>query len=114
MSPEFSVLEYLGKIGDGVLVLVSAVHDSEYYEATYFYKSDGDVLTLSEELESALTQTADAPSMDDMLDAVRKKVVPYGQIVGRLDHVDFGRWLATEEEEGVDGPLESDNVPGEG
>lgn len=110
MTPEceFSVLEYLGRLGDGVLVLLSAVHDSEYYEATYYYKPDGDVLTLSEELEAALANTEASPGEEEMLESVRKKVVPYGEIYGRVDEVDFRRWL---EPEGTH--EESEDVPGE-
>jgi hypothetical protein len=100
MTLEMSVLEYLGKIGDGVLVLFSVVYNSEYYEATYFYKQDGDVLTLSEDLEAAIaSHDGDKPDMDSVLNEVRSKVVPYDQIFGRLDDVNFGRWIPTEDTE---------------
>jgi len=109
MTPEFSVLEYLGKIGDGVLVLLSAVYDSEYYEATYFYKDDGDVLTLSDDLDAAISNSeSERPTMDFMVASVRSKVVPYGQIFGRIDDVDFNRWLVSDDEKAEESDLEAE------
>lgn len=114
-APDFSVLEYLGKVGNGVLALVSVVHDGEYYEATYFYTESEGVLTLSEELEQRLGEMEDRPTTDELVSMVGRKVVPFGQIYKRIDDVDFGRWLnhvpedegdAPDEGSGDDGPEE--------
>ena len=37
---QVSILEYLGKLENGVLILLSIVYDDAYYEATYFYTSE--------------------------------------------------------------------------
>jgi len=49
---DFSVLEYLGKVETGVLVLLSVVYEKKYFEATFFYDDKNIVLTISDELES--------------------------------------------------------------
>jgi len=93
-----SILEYLGKIGQGVLVLVSIIYEGEYYEATYFYTSEQIVLTAPQELEEKLgckiTEDKDYPLLiKDLI----KKVVPFKEIYNRIDEVDFNRWVPEEE-----------------
>lgn len=107
MTPDFSVLEYLGKVGDGVLVMLSAVLDSEYHECTYYYGQGTEVLTLSEDLERAIADSPEPPGMAEMIAAVRKKVVPYQEISSRLDPVDFRRW-ETRADEGEPDPEEAE------
>lgn len=90
-----SVLEYLGRLDIGVMALISIVHDGKYYEATYFYTDERLVLTVQEELEENIGHKI---SEDDRyVDLVRDiigKVVPYNEIYGRLDEIDFSRWEA--------------------
>jgi|GEM_PF-4827368 len=91
---QISILEYLGKFGQGVLVLVSIIYNKYYYEATYFYTSDQIVLTVPEELEEIIghkiTEDEEYPSI---IKELLKKVVPYKEIFNRLDDIDFGRWV---------------------
>lgn len=96
---QISILEYLGKIEDGILVLISIVYKGEYYESTYFYTSEHIVLTVPEELENELghkiTEDEEYPNI---IRSVIKKVVPYQEMFKRIDPVDFSRWK--EESEG--------------
>ena len=48
---DVSVLEYLGKVDGGILVLLSIVYQKQYYEATFFYNEQDILLTISEDLE---------------------------------------------------------------
>jgi hypothetical protein len=101
-----SVLEYLGKIENGILVLLSIVYNNEYYEATYFYTDEQLVLTVPEELEEVLGhKIIDDPNYVDIIKAIIKKVVPYSEMWGRLDEVDFSRWveMLPEEDEKAEG-----------
>ena len=36
---KISILEYLGKLEQGVLVLLSIVYNNQYYEATFFIQT---------------------------------------------------------------------------
>lgn len=96
---QVSILEYLGKLEDGVMVLLSIVYNSIYYEATYFYTSEDIVLTVPEELEEALGhKITEDDKYPDLLMTIIKKVVPYKEIYGRIDDIDFTRWIPTENE----------------
>jgi hypothetical protein len=94
-----SILEYLGKLETGIMVLLSIVYDNEYYEATYFYTDDKLVLTVSEELEEKLgykiTEDDEYPKL---ISNIIKQVVPYKEMYNRIDDMDFSRWLVKEEE----------------
>ena len=94
---QVSILEYLGKLEDGVMVLLSIVYDGIYYEATYFYTSEQIVLTVDEELEKALGyKIIEDESYADLIKGIIKKVVPFSEIYGRVDDIDFTRWIPTE------------------
>jgi hypothetical protein len=88
-----SILEYLGKLDIGVMSLVSIVYNDKYYEATYFYTDERLVLTVQEELEIDLGhRISDDENYADLIREIISKVVPYGEIYGRLDEIDFNRW----------------------
>jgi len=93
MKFSVSILEYLGKIENGVLILISITHDEKYYEGTFFYTEDSIVLTVSEDLENNIGHTiledADYPIL---IKSILKKIVPHTQIINKIDEVDFNRW----------------------
>lgn len=92
-----SILEYLGKYESGIMVLISIVYDNIYYEGTYFYTNTDLVLTVPEELENILghviTEDSDYPSL---IKYMIKNIVPYNEMVNRLDDIDFNRWITGE------------------
>lgn len=90
---DFSILEYLGKVEEGVLVLLSCVHEKKYYESTFFYDDKNIILTISDELESVVGDIRNHPEYFDCLRDILKKVVPYNEMFERIDPVDFGRWV---------------------
>lgn len=89
-----SILEYLGKLGQGIMVLISVVYEDEYYECTYFYTAEQLVLTAPEELEAAIghkiTEDKEYP---EIIKFLIKKVVPYSEMYNRIDDIDFRRWM---------------------
>lgn len=95
-----SILEYLGKLENGVMVLMSIVYNDEYYEATYFYTDSQIVLTVEEKLEQDLgykiTEDEEYPKL---ISNIIKKVVPYKEIYNRMDDMDFSRWIIEKENE---------------
>lgn len=93
MTISFSVLEYLGTIADGVLVLLSVVCDNVYSEATLFYNKTEFLVTISEELEAQLQKKLeDLPEYQKIIVDLQSKIVPFEQIVNRIDPVDITRW----------------------
>jgi hypothetical protein len=87
-----SIIEYLGKIEKGVLVLVGLIHENVYYESTFYYDDENIVLTIPEELEEIVGEITEHPNYKDILSSILKKIVPYDEMFNRLDPIDFGRW----------------------
>lgn len=93
MTISFSVLEYLGTIADGILVLLSVVCDDVYSEATLFYNKTKFLITISDELETQLQKKLeDLPEYEKIVVDLQNKVVPFEQIINRLDPIDITRW----------------------
>ena len=88
-----SILEYLGKVEDGVLVLIGVVHNKVYYEATFFYTEMAMIFTISEELEAVIGEIKNHPEYTSILTELIKKVVPYAQMIDSIDPVNFARWV---------------------
>ena len=95
---QVSILEYLGKLGLGVMTLISIVYNDTYYEATYFYTSDQLVLTAPDNLEEDLGhKITEDESYQDLIRSIIRKVVPYDEIYSRIDDIDFNRWMVSKE-----------------
>jgi choline kinase len=88
-----SILEYLGKVENGVLVLISIVHNQAYHEATFFYTEGDMILTIGEDLESKIGEITGHPQYPEILREILKKIVPYKDIYDGLDSVDFNKWV---------------------
>ncbi len=90
---DVSILEYLGKVEGGVLVLLAIVYQEEYSEATFFYNQTDILLTISEELEEKVGDITKHPQYTQILKDILKQIVPYEQMYDSIDPVDFGRWV---------------------
>lgn len=103
---QVSVLEYLGRLGQGVMALLSIVYEDDYYEATFFYTSTNIVLTAQEDLEKAIGhKITEDESYPDLIKAILRKVVPYSEMYNRLDEMDFRRWMV----EAIENEEQNDN-----
>jgi len=90
---KISILEYVGSVEKGILVLLSVIYDSKYYEATFFYTADDILLTISTELETVLgCEITKYPDYTNILKDILKKIVPYNDMINRVDPIDFHRW----------------------
>lgn len=90
---DFSVLEYLGKVEGGLLVLLAVVYQNQYYEATFYYNESEMILTISDELEKIVGDFKTHPEYFNSLRDILKKVVPFDEMYDRTDPVDFSRWV---------------------
>jgi len=81
MKFEISILKYLGKLKDGILVLLAIVYNNKYYEATFYYTATDILLTISEELEKELGYKISAhPEYADILRDILRKITPYSDV----------------------------------
>lgn len=89
----FDIIEYLGKFEDGVLVLISLNYENEYYDAAFFYKEDFVTLTINEDLEELIGEIEKYPLYNNLVIEIMKQVVPYKEMINRLDEIDFSGFL---------------------
>ena len=88
---DVSIIEYLGKVDGGILVLIGMVYQNTYHESTFFYNETDILLTISEELESITGDIKQHSEYPNILKDILKKVVPFTEMFDRIDDVNFGR-----------------------
>jgi len=88
------IVDYLGKYENGVIVLLSIGYKEEYTEGTLYYSDKMLALTVDESIESDLGSPIELWSgYKDFLVSILKRVVPYNEIINRLDDVDFTQYF---------------------
>jgi hypothetical protein len=94
-----SILDYLGKFEDGIMVLIALTCDNEYYEGVFFYNSESIVFSVDEKLEQKLGhRIEELDGYADLLRGILKDVVPYNQMISRIDEVDFSQYLEVKDQ----------------
>jgi hypothetical protein len=86
---KFDILDYLGKLNDGVLVLIGLSYEDEYYDGTFYYTKEMLALTVDNTLEEKLgCQIEDWSGYRELMIEIIKRVVPYDEIIVRIDDFD--------------------------
>lgn len=85
----FDIIEYLGKYEEGVMVLISLNHNDLYYDATFFYTNNFVTLTIDEDLEDIIGIVEKWEGYNQLIIDLLDKLVPYDEIISRLDEIDF-------------------------
>jgi len=84
------IVDYLGKYENGVLVLLSIGYNGDFTEGTIYYSDQMVALTVDESIEEDLgTRIEFWPGYRDLLISILKRVVPYNEIINRLDEIDM-------------------------
>lgn len=87
---KFDIIEYLGKLEDGVIVIISLNYEDEYYDSTFYYKNQFVTLTVDEKLEEVIGSTIEEWSgYNKLVLEIVEKTIPYDEIVTRLDEIDL-------------------------
>lgn len=93
---KIDILDYLGKINGGVLVLISLLYEDEYYEGSFFYTEDMLAITPDEKLEEKLeSKIEDWEGYEALMLELLKKVVPYKEMYSRVDDFDPNKYINT-------------------
>lgn len=86
MKFEVDILDYMGTINIGVLVLISIKYDNSYYESSYYYDTEYFVLTVPDELDGILGHNiSEDDDYEELIRTLIKRVVPFDEIYHRLD-----------------------------
>lgn len=95
-----SINEYLGKVEEGVIVTLSFVFEDEYYEGTIFYNSENFLITIPDELESKIgMDIKEYPEYTNIVTKLLKLLIPYDEIVNRIDYIDLDKVIPLEDGE---------------
>jgi hypothetical protein len=107
------IIDYLGKYENGVLVLLSIGYKGEFTEGTIYYSNEMLSLTVDESIEEELGMKIELwDGYRDLLISILKKVVPYNEIINRLDEVDFTIYV--EDDESTEGEeVDDDDIDSE-
>ncbi len=94
---KFDIIEYLGKIDDGVIVIISLNYNDEYYDSTLYYKENIVAITIDETLEELIGIIEEWEGYNNLVIDIMSKVVPYAEIINRLDVLDVSEFDGSEE-----------------
>lgn len=93
MDIQFDILDYLGKVNDGIIVLISLSYEGEYYESTLYYKDRLVALTPDNLLEDKLECVIeDWEGYNELMMDILKKIVPYEEMINRVDDIDMSKY----------------------
>ena len=92
------IVDYMGKFGGGVLVLLSIECDGLFTEGTIYYSNKDIVLTVDQAVEEKIgCSVIEWHGYKGLLESILSKLVPYDEISGRIDDVDFEKYIGTPE-----------------
>jgi hypothetical protein len=87
------ILDYLGKYENGVLVLLTIGYKGDFTEGTIYYSNEALALTVDESIEQDLGMKIEFwDGYRDLIISILKKVVPYNEIINRLDEIDISKY----------------------
>jgi len=87
---DISVIKYLGKVNNGIMVLISVILIEEQFtfDATFFYTDQQMIVTITEEVEEIIGDVTKLPHYADLLRLCLKKVVPHNELIDNIDPLD--------------------------
>ena len=93
MTIETSILDYMGKIEQSIFVLVSFVYNDKYYEGMFVYTDEKIMLNVDDEFEKILgCDIKKHKEYEDILRFLIKNVVPWSEMINRIDDVDLSAY----------------------
>jgi len=91
---KISIIEYLGKLDQGIMVLFGLFIGGKYFESIYFYSMELSQVTLSDEVEIYLKDENIEIDLDNIYYFLEEKSIPLSQALDQI--TEFS--LPTEEE----------------
>ena len=76
---DISIKEYIGRIGPGILVSLSILHNEEIHEAMYWYTNTEDIIEINEELFNEIGEIEKHKDYNDIIEFLQQKRVDYSK-----------------------------------
>ena len=98
MNWNISIKDYMGRVGDGILTLVTIVNEGVVYDATYWYNAENQVVTIPDELKTILgvADIEDHKEYQQLLLKLKKISVPHGDMINSIDDLDLAKYTPEE------------------
>lgn len=90
MELTFDIIEYMGKLDDGVFVLLNLnVDNTDFFDAVFYYKENIVALTVDEKFEKMIgSSIEDFSGYNDLMIAIISKVLPYKDAINIVNDFD--------------------------
>jgi hypothetical protein len=95
MNWNISIKDYMGRVGDGILTLVTLVIDSTAYDITYWYNNEKCVVTITDALKDKLnvSDIEEHSHYEGLLVQLKKLTVPHAQMINSIDDLDLSKYV---------------------
>lgn len=85
----FDIVEYIGKIDEGIFVLMTLSYQEQFYETIFYYKEAVVALTPDSELEKKLgCQIEDWSGYSRLMLRIIEKIVSYDEMINIVNDFD--------------------------
>lgn len=85
---DIGIKEYLGRIGTGVVVMLSIIYDESIYEGVYWYNNDLAILHFPIELEELMGQSIESYEYyDEIMAHILNERSLYSDIVPKMEDI---------------------------
>lgn len=85
----FDIIEYIGKLDDGIFILLTLSYQNEFYETIFYYKEAVVALTPDKKLEKKLKcKIEDWSGYSNLMLRIIEKIVPYSEMINIVNDFD--------------------------
>jgi hypothetical protein len=83
-----SILDYLGKYEDGILVSVGLMYKGEFFNSIFYYTGEQMIINVEDKMiEKMGHYIEEHPEYYDMLKDIISKVEPYDLVINQLQEI---------------------------
>lgn len=79
-----SILDYLGKYENGVLVSIGITYQDKFYESIFYYTEDKMIITIDEPLREIIGDIEFRPDYVEFMESLINMVEPYQSVINDL------------------------------
>lgn len=79
-----SLIEYIGKYENGILVSIGLMYESKFYNSIFYYTDSQMLLTIDEDLESIIGDIEENEDYLELMEKIINLVDPYENIINSL------------------------------
>lgn len=85
----FDIIEYIGKIDDGIFVLLTLSYQNQFYETIFYYKEAIVAITPDKKLEKQLgCDIEDWEGYSNLMLKIIERIVPYDEMINIVNDFD--------------------------